>query len=170
VKVAVLDTGLDLGHPDFAGRQITAQSFVQGEQVQDGHGHGTHCIGTACGPRTPGRLPRYGIAYQAQIFAGKVLSNAGSGGDGGILAGIDWAIRNGCAVVSMSLGSPVEPLELVTPVLRTRQITRRRSPFPPHRRCGPQTRTGDEISADRPHATRLRSDRRTRIAGRRPTP
>ena len=38
-----------------------------------------------------------------------MLSNAGSGADAGILAGIEWAMQNGCAVVSMSLGSPTEP-------------------------------------------------------------
>ncbi|HSF75203.1 MAG TPA: S8 family serine peptidase, partial [Microcoleus sp.] len=47
MKVAVLDTGMDLQHPDFAGRSIVSQSFVPGENVQDGMGHGTHCIGTA---------------------------------------------------------------------------------------------------------------------------
>lgn len=107
IRVAVLDTGLDLGHPDFVGRKITAQSFIQNEAVDDGHGHGTHCIGTACGSLKPKRLPRYGVAYEAEIFAGKVLSNRGSGADGGILAGIDWAITNGCAVISMSLSAPV---------------------------------------------------------------
>jgi subtilisin family serine protease len=109
MRVAVLDTGLDVGHPDFVGRQITTQSFIQGQQVQDGHGHGTHCIGTACGPRRPGQLPRYGVAHEAEIFAGKVLSNQGSGVDAGILAGIQWGITNGCAVISMSLGSRVAP-------------------------------------------------------------
>ena len=105
IRVAVLDTGLDLKHPDFVGRRITTSSFVSGEEVQDGHGHGTHCIGTACGPRQPGQLPRYGIAYDAEIFAGKVLSNRGSGADAGILGGIQWAIINGCQIISMSLGA-----------------------------------------------------------------
>ncbi len=109
IRVAVLDTGLDLGHPDFAGRIIRSRSFITGEAVQDGHGHGTHCIGTACGPRAPRQLPRYGIAFEAEIFAGKVLSNLGSGADGGILAGIEWAVINRCAVISMSLGAPVSP-------------------------------------------------------------
>lgn len=108
IGVAVLDTGLDLGHPDFEGRVIQARSFVPGEDVQDGNGHGTHCIGTACGPILPHRLPRYGIAGNALIHAGKVLGDRGSGSDGGILAGIDWAVAQGCAVVSMSLGAPVE--------------------------------------------------------------
>src|SRR5215213_3984752 len=109
IRVAVLDTGLDLTHPDFAGRSLTSRSFVQDQDVQDGHGHGTHCIGTALGPLAPDVGPRYGIAHQAEIFAGKVLSNAGSGSDTQILAGIEWAVENGCAVVSMSLGAPVEP-------------------------------------------------------------
>jgi subtilisin family serine protease len=108
-KLAVLDTGLDLGHPDFQGRSITSSSFVPNQAVQDGHGHGTHCIGTSCGPRQPGQLPRYGIAYDAEIFAGKVLSNQGSGADAGILAGINWAITSGCQIVSMSLGAATQP-------------------------------------------------------------
>lgn len=107
VKVAVLDTGFDLEHPDFAGRSVTAQSFIEGEGPQDGHGHGTHCIGTSCGPRAPGTGRRYGIAYEAEIYAGKVLSNEGSGSDAQVLAGMSWAIDQGCAVISMSLGADV---------------------------------------------------------------
>ncbi len=108
IRVAVLDTGLDLAHPDFAGRAITAESFVPGvDSAQDGHGHGTHCTGTACGPRVPPAGPRYGIASEAEVYVGKVLSDEGSGEDGGILAGIDWAVAGGCAVISMSLGADV---------------------------------------------------------------
>ncbi|WP_369258121.1 S8 family serine peptidase [Geodermatophilus amargosae] len=108
VRVAVLDTGLDLQHPDFVGRTVTAESFVTGvDSAQDGHGHGTHCTGTACGPRVPPAGPRYGVASDAEVFVGKVLSDEGSGDDGGILAGIDWAVANGCAVISMSLGADV---------------------------------------------------------------
>jgi subtilisin family serine protease len=105
IKVAVLDTGMDVGHPDFAGRGFVTQSFV-GEPVQDLHSHGTHCIGTAAGPKAPaGATPRYGIAFRAQIFAGKVLTNSGSGTTANVLAGMNWAIANRCAVISMSLGS-----------------------------------------------------------------
>lgn len=105
IRVAVLDTGFDLGHPDFAGRIIVGQSFV-GQPVQDLHGHGTHCIGTACGPKAPaGARPRYGIGYGTQIYVGKVLSNSGSGSSASVLAGMNWAIANQCAVISMSLGS-----------------------------------------------------------------
>jgi subtilisin family serine protease len=105
IKVAVLDTGFDLNHPDFVGRVVVSKSFIRGEEVQDGNGHGTHCIGTACGSRVPSRLPRYGVASNAEIYAGKVLSNQGSGTDSGILEGIEWAIANGCEIISMSLGA-----------------------------------------------------------------
>ncbi len=106
VKIAVLDTGFDNNHPDFVGRSVIGRSFVPGQTVQDVHGHGTHCIGTACGPLTnSGGVDRYGIAYQSQIFVGKVLNNAGSGADGWILAGINWAVANRCQVISMSLGA-----------------------------------------------------------------
>ena len=105
IRVAVLDTGMDLGHPDFAGRAFATSSFV-GQPVQDLHSHGTHCIGTACGPTAPaGSTPRYGIAHRALIFVGKVLTNSGSGTTASVLAGMNWAIANRCAVISMSLGS-----------------------------------------------------------------
>lgn len=115
VKVAVLDTGMDLNvgpddkiqyHPDFKGRTITQASFVEGIDVgKDDNGHGTHCIGTACGPRSLPHSRGYGVAYEAHIFAGKVLNSEGSGADGWIIAGIDWAISQGCRVISLSLGA-----------------------------------------------------------------
>lgn len=106
IKIAVLDTGMDLQHPDFRGRSIVSKSFVPGQEVQDGNGHGTHCIGTACGNKDRnGR--RYGVAYQSTIYAGKVLSNSGSGRTSWIMAGMEWAIANGCQVISMSLGNIV---------------------------------------------------------------
>lgn len=107
IKVAVLDTGMDMGHPDFAGRLIAGQTrtFV-GQPVQDLHSHGTHCIGTACGPKAPaGTTPRYGIGFRSSIFVGKVLTNSGSGVAGSVLNGMNWAIANRCQVISMSLGS-----------------------------------------------------------------
>ena len=119
IKVAVLDTGLDLTHPDFAGRTITERSFISGEAVQDLNGHGTHCIGTSCGPLNPpdpSSPMRYGVAYNAEIFVAKVLSNEGSGADGGILNGIDWAITNGCQMISMSLGAPTRPGTPFSPI------------------------------------------------------
>lgn len=111
IRVAVLDTGFDLGHPEFAGRAITRNTFV-GQPVQDLNGHGTHTTGTATGPRAPaGPFQRYGIAFRSTIFIGKVLTNSGSGTQAQVLAGMNWAIANRCPVISMSLGAqiPVQP-------------------------------------------------------------
>ncbi|MFJ9033083.1 S8 family peptidase [Streptomyces sp. NPDC102274] len=112
VKIAVLDTGVDSDHPDLAGSIDETASFVPGESAEDGHGHGTHCIGTAAGPVKPEHSPRYGVAGEARILAGKVLNNRGSGSDGQILAGMAWAVSRGARVISMSLGAPVQPGEL----------------------------------------------------------
>ena len=108
IKVAVLDTGFDLKHPDFAGRKIVAESFVDGEAVDDLQGHGTHCAGTVAGPASSsvGAQRRYGVAPDASLYIGKVLSNSGTGKEGDILAGMEWAIDEGCEIISMSLGRP----------------------------------------------------------------
>jgi subtilisin len=116
VRVAVLDTGVDLEHPDFIGRVAGAESFIEDETVQDGRGHGTHCAGTVCGPARPSRLPRYGVAPDAELYVGKVLSDSGRGSDGTLLAGLRWAVRQGCAIVSMSLEKGVLANEPFSPV------------------------------------------------------
>ncbi len=107
IKIAVLDTGIDLRHPDVLRRTIVRSSFIAGETINDGNGHGTHTSGTASGPANPpSGQPRYGVASRASLHIGKVLSNAGSGTDQQILAGINWAIGLGCHIISMSLGAP----------------------------------------------------------------
>jgi subtilisin family serine protease len=116
IKVAILDTGFDHKHPDFPGREVAAMSFVKNEDAQDLHGHGTHCIGTACGPKKPFAGPRYGIAHEAVIHAGKVLNAGGEGDDQGILAGINWAVTEKCRVISMSLGAAIEEGEAYSKV------------------------------------------------------
>ncbi len=103
--MAVLDTGLALDHPDVEGRAVESRSFVQGEQVQDAQGHGTHCIGTVAGPAVPAEGRRYGVAPGVRLLAGKVLSDQGTGTDADILAGMSWAISEGARVISMSLGA-----------------------------------------------------------------
>jgi subtilisin family serine protease len=111
VKVAVLDTGIDLTHLDFAGRinPANCQSFVEGvASVQDGHGHGTHCCGVVAGPITPQVGPRFGVAPRAELIVGKVLSDAGEGFDSDIVRAIAWAAAQGAQIVSMSLGSARE--------------------------------------------------------------
>lgn len=107
IKLAVLDTGFTSNHPDFASRAITTHSFITNETPDDAHGHGTHCVGTSSGGRTPTQGPRYGVAGSVEIYVGKVLGNNGSGSDGTVLAGINWAVANHVDVISMSLGADV---------------------------------------------------------------
>ncbi len=108
IKVAVLDTGFDSNHQDFRGRSITKKLFATNSSENDTQGHGTHCIGTACGPQRPTSGPRYGIAYEAAIYAGKVLGDDGMGTDRSVIAGMDWALDQGCQIISMSLGSAAQ--------------------------------------------------------------
>lgn len=116
IKVAVLSNGFDLGHPDFAGRSVTIQTFV-GESVQDLNGHGTHMIGTACGPDTPaGSTPRYGIGCRTSIVVGKVLTNSMAGTVASVLAGMNWAIANRCPVIFAPLAISGGPSSVFTTV------------------------------------------------------
>ena len=117
INVAILDTGFYKGHPDFANRTIDGKSFVAGEEWDlDGHGHGTHCTGTAAGYISLEDDKRYGVAYKSNIFIAKVLSDTGSGVTSNILDGIDWALEKQCQVISMSLGSTVQIGEKPSPI------------------------------------------------------
>lgn len=108
IKVAVLDTGFDDTHQDFIGRAVTKKLFATRSTEGDVQGHGTHCIGTACGPLRPLTGPRYGVAHEAEIYAGKVLGDDGFGTDRSIIAGMEWALDQGCHVISMSLGATTQ--------------------------------------------------------------
>jgi len=100
---------------------VAATASFVGQPVQDvptqgipnlypgNPGHGTHCIGLACGPQAPtgpSQYGRYGAAYGAQIYVGKVLANQGVSVQGSVLQGIQWAVQQGCHIVSMSLSGP----------------------------------------------------------------
>jgi len=101
VRVAILDTGYakhEMG-PD----PIAARSFVSGQSWADGNGHGTHCAGSVlCRRDASGNS--IGMAPDAELIIGKVLSNEGSGASSGIAAGIRWAADQGAHVISMTLG------------------------------------------------------------------
>lgn len=99
ITVAILDTGIASSHPDLP-TPVATKSFISGQSVLDGHGHGTHCAGTAVGRNG------LGVAINANLMVGKVLSNSGSGSSRGIANGIGWAADNGADVISMSLGGP----------------------------------------------------------------
>jgi subtilisin family serine protease len=105
VKVAVLDTGIDAGHPDFAGRITATENFSAESSAVDGNGHGTHVasILAGSGAASDGRFK--GVAPGASLLIGKVLDNTGSGLSSGIIDGMEWATQQGADVVNMSLGT-----------------------------------------------------------------
>jgi subtilisin family serine protease len=101
ITVAVLDTGIEAGHPAFAGIEIVERDFT-GSGDGDTHGHGTHCAGTIAGRDVDGT--RFGVAQGVtRLLAGKVLGGEGGGTDT-IAAAIQWAVDEGAHVISMSLG------------------------------------------------------------------
>jgi subtilisin family serine protease len=101
---------LILTHPDFQNRKIVSKSFVE-DAIQDVSGHGTHCAGTAAGPLSPIDSRRYGIAYDAELYIAKVFPNEENSGatENDIIQAMEWAIKSGCHIISMSLGSPTSP-------------------------------------------------------------
>ncbi|MDX2150176.1 MAG: S8 family peptidase [Bryobacteraceae bacterium] len=112
IRVAVLDTGIDAGHPDLAANVKGAVSFVPGETPADGNGHGTHCAGTIAAAMNG--VGVVGVAPAAWLYAVKVLANNGSGNWSWLIAGINWCINNGIKIISMSLGGSGAPAALET--------------------------------------------------------
>lgn len=113
VKVAVLDTGVDLDHPDLAHHFVghkaeNLESFIEGEDVDDGNGHGTHVSGIVAGATDSSGGIRYSVAPDAELLVGKVLDNRGDGSDDTVLSGIAWASVMGARVVNLSLGGERE--------------------------------------------------------------
>jgi len=101
IVVAVLDTGIDAGHPAFQGVELLRRNFTP-DSDDDTHGHGTHCAGTIFGRAVSGT--RIGVAPGVQkALIGKVLGNDG-GSSEQIVTAIQWACDNGAHVISMSLG------------------------------------------------------------------
>ncbi|GAA2387210.1 peptidase [Catellatospora methionotrophica] len=105
-KVAVLDTGVDVTHPDLAGVVDGTASFVPGESATDDvNGHGTHVVSTIVGTGAASNGDYKGVAPDADMIVGKVLGGLeGYGQDSWIIAGMEWAVQQGADVVSMSLG------------------------------------------------------------------
>ncbi|GAA2351609.1 serine protease [Catellatospora methionotrophica] len=115
VKVAVLDTGVDITHPDLAGKITARQNFTEGEEDDlDRVGHGTHVASTIAGSGAGSGGKYKGVAPGASLLDGKVCVEYGCA-ESWILAGMQWAAESGAAVANMSLGgsnSPeIDPLE-----------------------------------------------------------
>lgn len=107
----VLDSGIDLTHPDLnvnSTRGFNAfTSGKDGGSLNDGNGHGTHVAGTiAAINNTFGVI---GVAPGATVVPVKVLDSRGSGSYSGVIAGVDFVGANGKAgdVANMSLGGPI---------------------------------------------------------------
>lgn len=101
VNVYVIDTGIDITHPEFGGRAVWGTNTVDNNNV-DCNDHGTHVSGTI-GSNT------YGVAKGANLIAVKALDCNGSGTYSGILAGMEWVVNQANktgkpSVVNMSLG------------------------------------------------------------------
>ena len=103
VKVAVIDTGLDLAHPAFAGKLAPSgewKDFVDGDALPQevaggaGYGHGTGVAGIILQ-----------VAPNARILPLRVLGPGGSGDVADVVAAIDWAVQKGAKVINLSLGS-----------------------------------------------------------------
>ncbi|MFG2754122.1 S8 family peptidase [Streptomyces xanthophaeus] len=105
-KVAVLDTGTDLEHPDLKGRVAASKNFTDSDTDADRQGHGTHTISTVGGSGAESGGAKKGVAPGAELLSGKVLNDQGYGLDSWIIAGMEWAVESKADVVSMSLGDP----------------------------------------------------------------
>ncbi|MFI6878796.1 S8 family serine peptidase [Streptomyces sp. NPDC050400] len=106
VRVAVLDTGYDTGHPDLKGK-VAGEADFTGDGIQDVQGHGTHVSSTVAGSGAASAGRYAGVAPGARLLEGKVLDNSGSGYDSWIIAGMEWAAKEDADIVSMSLGKSV---------------------------------------------------------------
>jgi subtilisin len=108
VNVAVIDTGIDPGHPDL--NVVGGKDCAPGIGFNDLNGHGTHVAGTIAAKDDGNGV--VGVAPGANLYAVKVLTDAGAGLTTDIICGIDWVTStrtdanpsNNIAVANMSLG------------------------------------------------------------------
>jgi len=102
--IAIVDTGVDIQHPDLSGKIVAGYDFVNNDtNADDDQGHGTHCAGIATATGNNG-LNGTGVSWGARIMPVKVLSSTGSGTTANIIKGVDFAKNNGAHIISMSLG------------------------------------------------------------------
>jgi subtilisin family serine protease len=107
LTVAVLDSGIDEGHPDLDGKVIASQNFSSDDTTDDLHGHGSHVAATIAGSGDASDGLRQGVAPGADLINAKVLNSAGSGAISDIIEGMEWAAQEGASILNMSLGGGV---------------------------------------------------------------
>ena len=110
VKVAVIDSGIDGGHPEFAGRIALSKSFVGGSALTDEQGHGTFVAGEIAAAMNNG-VGISGIAFPAQLLIAKVVDRDGTISLENEAAAIHWAADHGARVINLSLGGLRDPGE-----------------------------------------------------------
>ncbi len=102
--IAVVDTGIQLNHPDLDAKIVAGYDFVQGDAVaEDGHGHGTHVAGTAAA-ETNNNIGGAGTCPNCRLMPIRVLDDSGSGTLSNVAKGIIFAADNGAKVINLSLG------------------------------------------------------------------
>jgi subtilisin family serine protease len=109
--IAVIDTGIQAGHPDLQGSRFRQGfDFAENDPIpQDGNGHGTHVIGIA-GANEANGVGVASVAPEAAILPVKVLGEDGSGDVSNVVRGIDFAVAQGADVINLSLGSELPVL------------------------------------------------------------
>jgi len=104
IKVAIVDTGIDVKHPDLIDNLKGGVSAVgYTSSYNDDNGHGTHVAGIAAA--IDNEIGVIGVGPKIDLYAVKVLNRRGSGYLSDVIEGLDWAISNGMQVVNMSLGT-----------------------------------------------------------------
>jgi len=104
IKVAIVDTGIDVKHPDLKDNLKGGVSTIgYTTSYNDDNGHGTHVAGIVAALNND--IGVVGVAPEANLYAVKVLDRRGSGYLSDVIEGLDWAVANGMQVVNMSLGT-----------------------------------------------------------------
>lgn len=107
VKVAVIDTGIDLTHPDLQANIVGRYNAINTtKSANDDNGHGSHVAGIIAG--IDNSIGGLGVAPKASLLAVKVLDRSGNGYYSDIIEGIQWSMNNGAQVINMSLGGPTD--------------------------------------------------------------
>ncbi len=110
-SVAVIDTGIDLDHPDLNAAD-GKDCISPGTPAEDDQGHGTHVAGTISARNNGAGV--VGVAPGTRTYAVKVLDSSGSGSTASVICGIEWVVANraalGIRVANMSLGGVGDPL------------------------------------------------------------
>jgi subtilisin family serine protease len=108
--VAIVDTGVDVTHPDLAGNAIGGADFVDGGTPNDDNNptyHGTHVAGTAAA-NDNNVIGIAGVAPDARILPVRVLDSGGFGDSARVASGIQYAATHGATAINLSLGGPPE--------------------------------------------------------------